>query len=410
MSRPITVAGVASASDAAGHLHRSPNTRAAVFLGAGASKTFGYLLTRELLPEIFRELRNAEFLSGYDTGAASSARRSRRLLKEYLRQLLPGKSLRRGNLPLVTSLLSIIDYSIATGQLLLPERSLTQTREARRLLERAILEVLGEDEDFTDESWDALVEMSRMVSTLRKRTPGAPLALITTNYDRAADVIAFESTGVISDNEDWDADSVARKVDFGFGWMDAKNVDPPHYHPRPTSPAVELLKLHGSTNWLRCPLCENIYVNPSGPVWIQAYRPAVDSRNSCHCSATQLDVQIVSPSFVREMREPNLLGIWKTALDALRQAEEWVIIGYGFPDEDLGVRALFTRAYGSRTRRPHITVVQQDESALPRYDAFFDSSAMTYCADGLDAFVSAFVTPKKRRRAKSSKSSSHRRQ
>ena len=404
MSRPLT-ATVASASDAAAELHRRPTARSVVFLGAGASKTFGYPLTRDLLPAIFGELGSSEFLTGYDTGAASSARRSRRLLKDYLLQLLPGKSLRRANLPLVTSLLSLLDYSIATGQSLLPERSLTQTREARRLLERAILEVLGEDEDFTDESWDALLEMCRMVSTLRVRTPGAPLALITTNYDMTADEIAFQCAAVSSHQQYWDADSIARKVDFGFGWMHPESVEA-HYYPRPASPAVELLKLHGSTNWLRCPLCDNIYVNPWGPVWIQAYRAAVDWQNSCHCSATQLEAQIVSPSFVREMREPNLLGIWKTALDALRRAEEWLIVGYGFPDEDLGVRALFTRAYGSRKRRPHITVVQQDESALARYDAFFDSSGMTYCPEGLDAFVSAFVASTKRRRFKRSRSSS----
>ena len=406
MGKSPAVTSIADASSAAGELHRRPSAKCVVFLGAGASKTFGYPLTRDLLPAIFRELGNADFLAGYDTDSGSSARRSRTLLKEYLLQLLPGESLHRANLPLVTSLLSLLDYSIATGQALLPERSRTQTREARRLLERAILEVLGEDEDFTDECWKALLKVCRMVSMLRARTPSEPLAVITTNYDMSADELTFQCAGVNAYDGWWDASGIARKVDFGFGWMHPEAVDP-HYYPRPAAPTIELLKLHGSTNWLRCPLCDNIYVNPWGPVWTQAYRAKVDWQNSCHCSATQLEAQIVSPSFVREMREPNLLGIWKAALDALRRAEEWLIVGYGFPDEDLGVRALFTRAYRLRKRRPHITVVQQNQSALARYDAFFDSEAMTYCGDGLDAFTAAFVASAKRRASSPSRTSQH---
>jgi hypothetical protein len=127
--------------------------------------------------------------------------------------------------------------------------------------------------------------------------------------------------------------------------------------------------------------------DPNGPVWHQAYRLTTDHNNTCYCSDTRLEAQIVSPSFVREMREPNLLGIWKTALDTLRDASDWIIIGYGFPDEDLGVRALFTRAYASGTKRPHITVVQKDDSAANRYYSFFPERDVSYCVGGLEPFT-----------------------
>jgi hypothetical protein len=60
-------------------------------------------------------------------------------------------------------------------------------------------------------------------------------------------------------------------------------------------------------------------------------------------------MQIVSPSFVRDIRSANLSSVWQSALDWLRLADDWIIIGYSFPDEDLNIRSLFARARFSRT-------------------------------------------------------------
>jgi hypothetical protein len=203
----------------------------------------------------------------------------------------------------------------------------------------------------------------------------------------AADLAAFRCARIGRDAHNYlNEYQIAERIDFGFQWLhpEAANMV---IMSRPRVPMVSVLKLHGSTNWLRCPLCDNIYVNPWGPIWVQAFKAATDTSNVCHCSSTRLEVQIVSPSYVREMREPNLLSIWKSALDELRAADEWLIVGYSFPDEDLAVRALFTRAYGSREHRPHITVVQRDEAAFSRYDAFFAPEALTYCVGGLEGFL-----------------------
>jgi hypothetical protein len=203
----------------------------------------------------------------------------------------------------------------------------------------------------------------------------------------AADLAAFRCARIGRDGRNYlNEYQIAERIDFGFQWLHPEAADLVVMS-RPRVPIVSVLKLHGSTNWLRCPLCDNIYVNPWGPIWVQAFKSATDKSNVCHCSPTRLEVQIVTPSYVREMREPNLLSVWKSALDELRSADEWLIVGYSFPDEDLAVRALFTRAYGSREERPHITVVQRDESAFSRYDAFFAPEALTYCVGGLESFL-----------------------
>lgn len=369
-------------------LRNPPRQDTAVLLGAGASKAFDIPLTSELLPIIVDWLHDADFLAALKGDRPEVGRENRDLLQQYLMQLLPGKSLARNNLPLVTSLLSLLDYSLATGQSLMPGRSASETRQARSLLERGILEAIADETGFSSKARGKFQRFCALLSDLKRAAPSKSLTLLTTNYDMAADTAAFECAGVRRQG-DWVLKDVATKIDFGFRWQDPDSPETRLFE-RPAKPVITLLKLHGSTNWLRCPLCDNTYLNPWGPIWQQAYKTTADSFNTCHCSATRLQTQIISPSYIREMREPNLYGVWKTALDALRTAPRWLIIGYSFPDEDLAVRALFTRAYASRDHRPQVVVVQNSDASINRYEAFFDREDLTFCAGGLDALLTAW--------------------
>jgi NAD-dependent SIR2 family protein deacetylase len=367
-------------------LRDSDSTYVAIFLGAGASATFGYPLTRDILKSIIDNLGSTSFLADLQGDPQGSGERNRSLLKSYILRLLPGKSSNGKNLPLVTSLLSLLDYSIAMGQSVLPGHSIDEIRRARQLLERAILEVIDYNKTCTPRTEQSAKQFCAFLQDIHEKCQGRPIALITTNYDMAADRAAFESCIDRDDDNYWEIDQIANKIDFGFRWLDPESKNRKNY-PRPQRPKFQVHKLHGSTNWLRCPLCDNIYINPWGSIWHHAYRQRPDDDSRCDCSPTQLQAQIVSPSFVRDMRDPNLLSVWKSALDILREADDWVIIGYSFPDEDLGVRALFTRAYGAREELPHLTILQRDHTSFDRYDAFFDSDRLDFCVGGLSAFL-----------------------
>ena len=365
-------------------LKAAEGRRIAVFLGAGAARPFGYPLSSALLDDIVGHLGDPRFV-----------RSGRRTLENYLFQLLPGESRKRKNLPPVTSLLSLLDYSLTSGQSMLPRESADETRRARQLLERAILEVINDKEPFNPPSERRLDGFAQVLGSLRTRST-EPLDVITTNWDMSSDEVVGRAAEVDAISAlDWNNEDMAVQIDFGFGWACRVGRGRPALFSRPVQPRARLLKLHGSTNWLKCPLCDTVYIDPRGPNWHQAYRHG-SSTNRCHCSRTRLEAQIVSPSFLRQMREPNLLAVWNLALDALRKADDWLIVGYSFPDEDLAVRALFTRAYASRgtlTARkgpPTVNVVQMGAAAFNRYDAFFNSSDLSYCGDGLQAFLSAW--------------------
>ena len=386
VARSSPKSGIVPAHVAVAGLNRG-GKRIAVFLGAGASAPFGYPITRELLKKIVCSLDRGTsgFLKTLAGDPSDTGRHNRDLLSQYLSALLPGESVPRQNLPLVTTLLSLLDYSLSVGQSVLPSQSAERTRQARRLLERGILEAIDDGKEFDRHALELLRRFSWFLAAMRRRSGGAPLPIVTTNYDLAADEATYMSAN-IPGARFWNEDVIAKRIDFGFPWLHPDTPSPRLYR-RPNAPAFQLLKLHGSTNWLRCPLCDNVYIDPWGPIWDQAYKTQPDVHSTCHCSDTQLEAQIVSPSFVRDVRAANLLSVWKTALDCLRAADEWIIIGYSFPDEDLAIRALFTRAYGSRQRRPRLTVVQKDESSFPRFEAFFERERLAFCSTGLEEFL-----------------------
>jgi hypothetical protein len=104
---------------------------------------------------------------------------------------------------------------------------------------------------------------------------------------------------------------------------------------------------------------------------------------------------------VRDTKDPNLLEIWKNALEALRHAHEWIIVGYSLPPEDLAIRSMFLRAWQSRTEKPRVTVVQKPgnmkdggtspgdklEEIESRFCLLFPEC--TYFRDGLEGYLSA---------------------
>lgn len=370
-----------------------------VFLGAGASKPFGYPVTRDLMLMILRGLLDGTILAKTGKGPGTRPLHPREELRAFLLDLLPGERATRETVPMVTAVLSLLDYSLATGQAVLPGRTLDDTRQARQLLERALLEVIPDFEWFEDAEEQKFETYCNWLSvTARSRPPGG-LGIITTNYDMVADVAAFRVANVEEKGGSRSLPDVANKVDFGFRWV-RPDRDEEEILGRPTQPRLSLLKLHGSTNWLRCPLCENLYIHPDGPISWRAFEPRKSWNNQCHCSPTRLQAQIVSPSFVREMREPNLIAVWKNALDLLRQAKQWVIIGYGFPDEDVGIRALFTRAFGSKQSHPQVFVIQLDDSARLNYESFFPAGSVRYLTGGLDLLLERWAATKRARSAR----------
>ena len=368
--------------------------KVAVFLGAGASATFGWPVTKRLLPLILYRLVDRTLFSDARINSERQNAFDHRLLEETVTALCPGIKLTRTflkanehRLPLLTSLISMLDYSLSSGQALISGLSPEGIKNARLLLERAINDIIQHEENATATNyWSTRkpnADTMRLVEWLDKIRPRpSAVSVITSNYD-----VAIEQA--------WGFDGHDLRLikdlslDFGFSWVWPSNTYPEKIIDRPRAPRRRLFKLHGSTNWLRCELCDRLYINPEVDVAIYAYELSVSPAHTCHCGHSRLGVQIVSPSFVREMRAPNLTSVWQAALNWLREAEDWIIIGYSFPDEDLNIRSLFTRALAAREDWPYVTAIQlgADQQIRTRYDAFFPPGRLKFLNGGLEVFL-----------------------
>ncbi len=108
---------------------------------------------------------------------------------------------------------------------------------------------------------------------------------------------------------------------------------------------------------------------------------------------------LVTPSVVRNIRDPSLLAIWNAALEDLRRADEWIFIGYSLPSEDVAIRSLLLRAFHTRRKKqtPRIKVIshESDEPAPPvtpdvAFRKFFPRRHFrndAYERGGMEAFI-----------------------
>jgi NAD-dependent SIR2 family protein deacetylase len=393
-----------------------------VFLGAGASKAIGLPLTNEILPKALERMgpsppNGLPLFKGSDTTKLATE------LQETLRALYPGLDLRgrHVDVPSITSVLSLLDHLILSESPAGHHFDTQRLVGGRRLLERAMMEVLL-DVDLSPVMEqlrsvpDARAAHKYVLDARRRMKPGerqtlreflrwlrrkrdeGPLTLITTNYDAAIETELFVELGLRR---------VPTAIDFGFDWREPyKGI----MIPRPARPHLSLYKLHGSLNWLRCDLCGQVYVNPAEVIAYLSFRDEPEWSNTCGCGFFPLRHLIVAPSMVRDVRDPHLLNIWRCATEALRTARQWFIVGYSLPAEDLAIRALFLRAshargleagtepIAERARRPgpSVTIVQRGVAARPAYRALFPGCG--YLAGGIRQMTGAPAGPRARRR------------
>jgi NAD-dependent SIR2 family protein deacetylase len=328
----------------------------ALFLGAGVSRPLGFPLTAEILPLILR--RHPDKLG------------------DLLSRLLPALFEEGTEPPLITDLLSLVDQLLLDGHALGPELGSGALDELRTLLDRAIAEVLEQPVEPRGAGRRLLV---RMVDWLMARQ--APTAVITTNYDLAVESRLYSRL---------DTKEVAAGVDFGVSWRPGH--DRGVLVPRPQDPRLRFFKLHGSLDWMRCALCGYLTVDlERGPAGGTATERAAEA--TCACGYRPLRHIFVAPSMVRELREPNLLAVWHGALEALRTADEWIVIGYSLPPEDVTVRSLLLRAFRGRPHPPSVRVVEtaSDSDLENRYRVLF--SEVSFQVGGVEGFVDSLASP-----------------
>lgn len=350
--------------------------KAVYFLGAGASKNFGFPLTYEIMPQIISGLK-AGHLFNHSAANASHAVDEQALLLQYIYLLYPGlgdvdETATPERIPNITEILSLVDHCCFYNIPPHPSLSDNALRQFNSLLNRAIGELMlsYEEKDYTVEEQALLTQF---IAPLRNsRTHEDSLSFITTNYD------------LIIDNE-IQKENLIDRVDYGIAY---RSVFDSKLTPAPSNSLLNYYKLHGSLNWLYCSLCGHYYINPYGCIIHQAFKEESDEQNTCICSdQLRLKPVLVSPSLVRDIRDSNLLQIWRSAVECIRQADKLVFVGYSLPAEDLAIKSVIMRGLNGRNpKQPlEVAVVQKGLASKNNYLNLFGN--VQYYQNGLQEYL-----------------------
>lgn len=403
---------------------RPQSDRIVLFLGAGASVPHGYPATDQLLPSIWRALASpGRAWADWAGFRRWETRRGKRHavpiarnasdLRRILTSILPGLAERDGDFAgaSIIDVISMIEYCLIERHSPIEPPSLESRKQgvpgpggyklgvpvedpsselvrARHLVSMAINGVLqGKEARVMRES------LAGWMVRRALRWRGRRVTLVSTNYDMLVESAIYDHLAALPRAR---RRTVYDAVDFGFTWRDPQG----ELRGRLPKAPLGILKLHGSLNWLRCEICGHVTINPTKRIASLDAWQVQNTYNSCECGGL-LKSLLVTPSIVRDVRDPTLLSVWNAAIEDLRRADEWIFIGYSLPSEDVAIRSLLLRAFNTRQKRARlrVRVVSFENEAPPpppvpkdAFRMFFPRQHFEdafYEARGIQSFVSA---------------------
>lgn len=159
----------------------------------------------------------------------------------------------------------------------------------------------------------------------------APLTLITTNWDTLLEKYLEQSniryTFPINDR---------RLFDNAMPSIDSKRT-------------VELIKLHGSIDWLKCLGCGSLQICTTEQVSSFLFKDGESqSCTRCHRSTQEYDMllqpEIITPTMVKSLSSKLYRELWDAAETSLRDATHIIFVGYSLPIADFEFRYLLQKS------------------------------------------------------------------
>lgn len=334
-----------------------------VIFGAGATKACGGPMTNEILVDAFRErqhIQRENFLG---------------ILDQFLVEnfhLPPNHATRRQeDYPGLPLLLSLLDTAIDRRHALRAGWGHDRLVDVRDALEYVIFALLDHRlRNIADNHYLRLLQLLK---------PNEEPTFISLNYDLIAD------NAIIRHGERSGRLGVP---DYGC------DIATDAYRDLPRT--AKLFKLHGSLNWLYCPGCHRLDVGVSETgrmykVLNQLYQEAynrLEDRYSClgaacrECGANVRPV-MVTPTYLKDYRNPHISRTWYEAERSLRQAHRVIFVGYSLPEDDLAVTYLLKRGL-SHLHGSAVTAVEFDPAGRGLRENPVGARYRTLFGDSLD--------------------------
>lgn len=347
-----------------------------IIFGAGATKDCGGPLTNEILPQALA----SEVTLTVQQDALH-------LLRQFLDDNFPvAARLRSQDYPGLPLFLSLIDTAIDRKQPFAPGWPADRVAEVRQAVEAAIFAVL----DFRSPQQ----EMNSYLGMLEMVYPalGPEAIVISLNYDMILDMAMFELCAQRKPNSvpSYGCDVKTQGYQELQSWG-------------------QLLKIHGSVNWMYCSQCHHLEIGwstrrsaPSriGQFFFRTLDDQYAHRSQCPECMTPLRPILITPTHRKDYRNPHIARVWYEAERALQRANRVFFVGYSLPDDDVEVLYLLKRGLrapiGAQLPPTQITVIEFDDQHRKvdvhpvgqRYRALF-GEGIDFRTEGFGAWVNA---------------------
>ena len=382
-------------------------------LGASASYVHGAPLTDEIVPLTLTRLPDSN-----DTRLD--------ILREFLECAFhfdpslplnassPGNDPHWCNCPGLVDLLSVVDMAIDRRENLVKGFDQNRLRTLRQSLEFAIFRSLEWALSYQNPTGRRSNATKRLVARMQPQNS----AIISFNYDVVVDIALAKRADTFFDFSRADVEVLGEGAQLDIDYA----VDFTNLPPESTSTGrFQLLKLHGSFNWVMSALSGNLYFGglQKSVGAIMDYQASLghqqqlaaervadifgffDQRSNMpdpEAEIAALEPVLITPTHLKDLRNYHLSTIWRIAEEALRRASRITFIGYSLPGDDLHIKYLFKRAIETRYMdEPPVIVVVDYHNQLrepegsqveANYRRFFGK--IEFHPDGFDAYMDAF--------------------
>jgi hypothetical protein len=174
---------------------------------------------------------------------------------------------------------------------------------------------------------------------------------------------------------------------------------------------IRLYKMHGSSNWLYCDSCRQLYAprdSGKGALNLNAYLEPHDfqglgfddvadevrrlTRNPRKCTwcRNRLAGRLATFSYRKAFSINQFQTIWDRAYSALARANRWLLIGYSMPEADFEFKHLLKAAQLARPKASDLSihvVLKDDTGAEERYKGYFGNALQGVSQVGVEQWV-----------------------
>jgi hypothetical protein len=275
---------------------------------------------------------------------------------------------------------TVLDLAANSGHQLGRSYPPRKLRAIRRLSIHRTFQVLDRRYEHSD-------DIARLLQTLSDTD--RTVALVSLNWDVVAE-------------RHLDALGLEYKYDIDVRYVDGAPIE---------RGPIRLYKMHGSSNWLYCDACRQLYAPPDGgkaalnlnaylephdfealgfPDAAEEVKTLTRDARKCVWCKSRLAGRLATFSYRKAFSINQFQTIWDRAYSALARADRWLFVGYSMPDADFEFKHLLKAAQLARPQPSALSmdaVVMNDDDAAKRYEGFFGKRIGDVSQLGLEKWV-----------------------